>query len=186
MSDTPETVDVRAVPTFKGLRHYLDYQYPPTRGDVLLNKFCNEIAELERERNEARNQLKELIDENAEHVANVVKEQQRAEKAVDIVDMQRDEFKRIRALCHQTGVRGQELQGICDRAIACIEQTIPVIIQRDGAEAERDQLRKVADELAKQLDRLHAENECFVQCAAKLALRDYNSLPHVKARNEIS
>ena len=51
---TPETENVQAVPTLRGLRHYLDYQYTATRGDVLLNKICNQIAELERELNEAK------------------------------------------------------------------------------------------------------------------------------------
>ena len=52
---TPETkVNVQATPTLKYLRHYLDYQYPASRGDIQLNKICNQIAELERERDEAR------------------------------------------------------------------------------------------------------------------------------------
>ena len=38
-------VNVQAVPTLKGLRHYLDYQYPPTRGDIQLNRFCNMLAD---------------------------------------------------------------------------------------------------------------------------------------------
>ena len=46
----------------------------------------------------------------------------------DIVDMQRDEFRRIIALTED-----QEIKGICERAIACIEQTVPVIQQRDAA-----------------------------------------------------
>ena len=46
--------NVQAVPTLKHLRHYLDYQYPASRGDIQLNKICNKIAELERERDEAR------------------------------------------------------------------------------------------------------------------------------------
>ena len=46
----------------------------------------------------------------------------------DIVDMQRDEFKRIMALTSDA-----EIQGLCRRAIATIEQTFPVIVQRDQA-----------------------------------------------------
>lgn len=46
----------------------------------------------------------------------------------DIVDMQRDEFRRIIALTED-----REIKGICERAIACIEQTVPVVVQRDAA-----------------------------------------------------
>lgn len=146
------------------------------------------------------------------------------QSSTDIVDMQRDEFKRIRALCHQTGVRGQEIQGICNRAIAVIEQTVPVIVQRDKfqqeaqqyrgllygcdkhklwqglscigcIEAERDQLRKVCDELAKVCEDFpSAVGNCetgehwvpvehWEEYAEKnnAALSSYNSLPHVIA-----
>lgn len=132
--NTPETVNVQAVPTLHGLRHYLDYQYPPTRGDVLLNKICNQIAELERERDEAKG-----INE-----------------------------------CFKSKVRADESERTCIKA-------------------ERDQLRKVSDELAKQLDRIGfhcAGNELTKEQAdtvAKLAveiLKLHSSLPHVLERNK--
>lgn len=44
----------------------------------------------------------------------------------DIVDMQRDEFKRIMTLTENA-----EIKDICQRAIATIEQTVPVVVQRD-------------------------------------------------------
>lgn len=50
-------IDVQAVPTLGWLRHYLDYQYPMTRGDIQLTKLCNRISELERELNEAKAEL---------------------------------------------------------------------------------------------------------------------------------
>ena len=59
----------------------------------------------------------------------------------DIVDMQRDEFKRIIALTSDT-----EIQGLCKRAIATIEQTFPVIVQRDQLKRDRDQWRAVAEQ----------------------------------------
>lgn len=56
-------------------------------------------------------------------------------------------------------------------------------IQREIA-AERDQLRKVADELATQLDVFHSESPCYRECPAKTAFNNYNSLPHVIERNK--
>lgn len=55
----------------------------------------------------------------------------------DIVDMQRDEFRRIIALLRppQDELTIDEIVGICERGIACIEQTVPVIVRRDRMES---------------------------------------------------
>lgn len=63
----------------------------------------------------------------------------------DIVDMQRDEFRRIINLTDNT-----EIKGLCERAITTIEQTVPVVVQRDRLEL------KVAHLLAKQNDDIEA------------------------------
>lgn len=34
------------VPSLKGLKEYLHFQYPSTAGDILLNKLCDELASL--------------------------------------------------------------------------------------------------------------------------------------------
>ena len=50
--------------------------------------------------------------------------------------------------------------------------------------AERDQLRKVADELAKCLQSTYQRSTTILQCASVFSLDGYNNLPHVIARNE--
>lgn len=61
----------------------------------------------------------------------------------DIVDMQRDEFKRIIALLHDPEFEPSEIKGICERAIETIEQTVPVVVQRDKAEQRIAELKDV-------------------------------------------
>ncbi len=64
----------------------------------------------------------------------------------DIVDMQRDEFQRIIAL-----QPSEEIVGICKRAIKVIEQTVPVILQRDVLQSECHKLRKENEELRERI-----------------------------------
>lgn len=49
-------------------------------------------------------------------------------------------------------------------------------------ERERNQLRKVCDELAFHLACTHKETGCQSQCATIAVLNNYNSLPHVIAQ----
>lgn len=63
-------------------------------------------------------------------------------KLKDTLDMQRDEFKRIIALMHPPRFeRHNEIVGICLRAVDVIEQTVPVVVQRDRAQAAATKLR---------------------------------------------
>lgn len=48
--------------------------------------------------------------------------------------------------------------------------------------AERDQMRKIADELAFHLACTHKETGCQSQCSTVVVLNNYNSLPHVIAQ----
>jgi DNA repair exonuclease SbcCD ATPase subunit len=57
-------------------------------------------------------------------------------KVVDYMDLMDDEFLRIKALTDS-----DEIKGLCDRAMASIEQKEPVIKQRDDAIRERDILK---------------------------------------------
>lgn len=59
---------------------------------------------------------------------------------IDHIDLMTDEFKRIKAL----GV-DSEVKGLCERAITNTKQWVPVIEQRDKAEAERDRYKANAD-----------------------------------------
>lgn len=54
-------------------------------------------------------------------------------KLTDAIDLMRDEFRRIKACPADKWVKA-EIDGLCDRAITKIEQTVPVIVQRDAAE----------------------------------------------------
>lgn len=58
------------------------------------------------------------------------------DKLRDAMDMQRDEFKRIIALCPST-----EIIGICERAATTIEQTVPVVVQLDKLQSTNAKLR---------------------------------------------
>lgn len=77
----------------------------------------------------------------------------------DIVDMQRDEFRRILAILH--GCRShsdQEIIDICNRAIACIEQTVPVVVQRDSLRARVAELEKDKERLLKTFQHRHVND----------------------------
>lgn len=72
----------------------------------------------------------------------------------DIVDMQRDEFRRIISLLKTSeSSLSAEITGICERAIDCIEQTVPVVVQRDNLKRERDQLRAEVEALKRAPDK---------------------------------
>lgn len=65
----------------------------------------------------------------------------------DQLDLMRDEFNRIMALVLTSeGVRKEELIGICERAISGIEQTVPLILQRDNALRQNAALRRAIQE----------------------------------------
>lgn len=65
----------------------------------------------------------------------------------DVLDMMRDEFMRISAICanHPDDTRWQEVAGLCRRAKNTIEQKVPVVVQRDKLEAENARLRTVIE-----------------------------------------
>ena len=69
---------------------------------------------------------------------------------VDRIDMQCDEFQRIRA-CPGAD---EEIRGLCDRAIKDVRQHVHVIVQRDNAERERDKLRAKIERLRAGLGRI--------------------------------
>lgn len=72
----------------------------------------------------------------------------------DIVDMQRDEFKRIIALSPS-----EEIKGICERAIAVIEQTVPVVIQRDNLQIELWKSKRELKALETEVQELKRDGE---------------------------
>ena len=62
------------------------------------------------------------------------------QKLTDTIDLMRDEFMRIKA-CPSEKWAKPEIDGLCDRAIKQINQHVPVIVQRDRAEAKALELR---------------------------------------------
>jgi len=60
-------------------------------------------------------------------------------------DMWRDEFQRIKALCHGKSLDFLEIEGVCDRAAQDIRSQIPLIDQREKAS---DMIAKLNDEAA--------------------------------------
>lgn len=78
----------------------------------------------------------------------------------DALDMQRDEFMRIKALLSPAGsAMDSEIIGLCDRAILNIEQVVPVVVQRDKLQTTNSTLRRalaalVGADTAKELDEM--------------------------------
>lgn len=75
-----------------------------------------------------------------------------------IIDLMRDEFKRIKALCinelphgeHESASMG-EIIGLCERAVTNIHQHVPVVVQRDDAERARNEARRERDNAVERL-----------------------------------
>lgn len=79
-------------------------------------------------------------------------------KLIDHTDMMCDEFQRIKAAVLSPPPESalgkavtDEVVGLCERGVKYIRQHVPVIEQRDRAEAERDSLRTEVSKLRKQL-----------------------------------
>jgi hypothetical protein len=70
-------------------------------------------------------------------------------------DLWKDEFKRIIAIC-RSYVSASEIVGICERAMSNITAHVTLIEQRDKLEAERDTLKREAEELRGKLRRAEA------------------------------
>ena len=69
-------------------------------------------------------------------------------KLTDTLDLMRDEFLRIK-VC-SVG----EVTQLCERAIANIEQKVPVIVQRDKSERRNVVIRVALDELLRVAERI--------------------------------
>lgn len=67
-------------------------------------------------------------------------------------DMWRDEFQRIKALCHGKSLEFLEIAGICDRAISDIRSNISLIDQREKAADEIARLRDYIDHAQRTLN----------------------------------
>lgn len=77
-----------------------------------------------------------------------IKSEHENEKLTDILDLMRDEFKRIKVCPGVTS----EIIGLCERAITTVTQNVPVIVQRDKAE---EQLAKIKSNLYNDADGLY-------------------------------
>lgn len=67
-------------------------------------------------------------------------------------DMWRDEFQRIKALCHGKPLEFLEIAGICDRAAQDIRSNISLIDQREKAADEIARLRDYIDHAQRTLN----------------------------------
>ena len=67
-------------------------------------------------------------------------------------DMWRDEFQRIKALCHGKSLEFLEIAGICDRAAQDIRSNISLIDQREKAADEIARLRDYIDHAQRTLN----------------------------------
>lgn len=70
------------------------------------------------------------------------------DEARETLDLMCDEFQRIKALAGLP----LEAHTFCERAISGIKQRVPLIEQRDKAEKERDEARRLAAKLQSALD----------------------------------
>lgn len=78
-------------------------------------------------------------------------------KLTDTIDLMRDEFRRIVA-CPSDKWAKAEIDALCERAIAKIEQNVPVITQRDNAEKQARRYRAALQEIADETQRHHEHN----------------------------
>lgn len=77
-------------------------------------------------------------------------------KLTDIIDLMRDEFMRIKT-CPADKWAKPEIDGLCDRAITNINQNVPVIVQRDEAQAKVASLRREITRLQQTVDQYEAQ-----------------------------
>lgn len=134
-------------------------------GEKCQNKYCQLRQENERLK-------QELAEANAKIMYWALGVEQ---SNTDIVDMQRDEFKRIIALLHaQDTATVSEIVGICKRAIQVIEQTCPVVKQRDHFKLLAEERWQMCEELAESLAK--AQHKYRVQFAIIWdKLKDYET-----------
>lgn len=76
------------------------------------------------------------------------------------IDMHRDEFERIKAIAH-SGF-GDEIQGICDRAMMGAERAVTLIAELSASQAEVAQLRAIFPKI---LDALGNGSGCAPTCS---------------------
>jgi hypothetical protein len=100
-----------------------------------------------------------LLKEQVRHLTQQAEANKEARETVDLI---RDEFMRINALT-QTSVdwhNAAEVQAICERAVSKINQTVPLIVQRDRLENELSEL-KTACEYLIEAGRPHGRNDTY-------------------------
>lgn len=129
-------------------------------------KLRAEVDRLTKDRDDRRDYYGRRIAAFRAEVASLTKQRDAAQERVDL-DI--DEFKRIKAELFNSfdGIGVTEAQrmtarlvyGLCDRAMAAGRQRVPLIEQRDLYERERNEAIVAADRLAKECARLRAELE---------------------------
>jgi len=135
------------------------------------------VAELVQQRDtaraelaEARRQRNEVVDPNLPHLESHPKHEKAARErdaAQERVDLDIDEFRRIKAELDNLRVGLPPLTedsarslyavvaGICERAVTAGRQRVPLIVQRDKAEAERDAARAELAALHARIEQSH-------------------------------
>lgn len=117
----------------------------------------------------------------SDYILGLQKEVERTHKTTfdlqNKADMWRDEFARIKALCHGKPLEWLEVAGICDRAMSDIRSNIPLIRQIEEmaarlAELEDEiELKTIAAENARKWEHLSATEVC----AGNQAIAEYVS-----------
>lgn len=77
-------------------------------------------------------------------------------KSTDTLDMMRDEFQRIKAICRgeKASCLFREIEGLCDRAVTRIWQTVPIIVQRDLLSKQLREATAANQEMGEALERI--------------------------------
>lgn len=114
-------------------RHIMD---PPDGGDPTLTEKAQYLVD---RISHANTQLAAL---QATLAAREAKYQKTISESIDQIDLQCDEFNRIKAITDN-----EEIKGICDRAVRDIGQRVPVIQQRDAAVQDAARLREALEAL---------------------------------------
>jgi len=138
------------------------FQYQKEENDnriKQIRKLQQELAELHAKDSERTREHNILTQENRSQHKALADSPKMLGMATDLnlllqnkADMWRDEFQRIKALCHGKSLDFLEIAGICDRAMQDIRSNISLIDQREKAADEIARLRDYIDHAQRTLN----------------------------------
>jgi len=100
------------------------------------NELRQQLAAAQEDRDSARDRVKSLVLDLSAAVGRYQRAEERVRELENFADLMADEFQRI-VVCCESGDTfvASEIIGLCQRAVKTTKQNVPVIVQRDRAEA---------------------------------------------------